>query len=131
LPRERTNAQKPQPTLWANANDPDKLLALTGTGRTTADYQNNQYIFIQGEVADSVFIQKGRVRVAVTTEHGKEAAVGIVDEGQIFGENCLHGQTLGTAWTKALGDCRITSITKDAMLSAIRRNSPNCSRDIY
>jgi CRP/FNR family transcriptional regulator, cyclic AMP receptor protein len=110
-----------QPTFWPHQNDPHKQLAQTGVGRTTANYQNNQNIFVQGEAADSVFfIQKGRIKLTVTSEYGKEAVVGILDEGQFCGEGCLQGQPVRATRAIALGDCRITSITKAAMLSAIR-----------
>jgi CRP/FNR family transcriptional regulator, cyclic AMP receptor protein len=103
-------------------------LVQTGAGRSTTDYESNQNIFVQGEVADSVFfVQQGRVKVTVTSDHGKDAVVGILAEGQFFGEGCLHGQTLRTATTKALCHCRITSIAKAAMLSAIR-NQPQFSK---
>ena len=112
--------QKPQPIPWPNQNDPDKLLAKYGAGRTTAVYQKNQSIFVQGEVANTVFfIQKGRVKVTVMSEHGTEAVVAIVDEGQFFGEGCLNEQPLRTASTSAMTDCRITSITKSVMFTAI------------
>ena len=113
--------QQPQPTLWPSRNDPHALLAQMEFDGVTEDYRNNQNIFVQGNVADSVFfIQKGRVKITVTSEHGKDAALGIMDEGQFFGEACLQDQPLRTAAAIALGDCRITSITKAAMLSAIR-----------
>ena len=113
--------QAGQPTFWPYQNDPHKLLAETGVGRTTANYQNNQNIFVQGEVADSVFfIQRGRIKLTVTSQHGKEAVVGILDEAQFFGEGCLQGEPVRAATAVALGHCRITSITKATMLSAIR-----------
>jgi hypothetical protein len=65
--------QKAQRSFSPHQTDPHKLLAKTGAGRTTEDYRNNQNVFLQGEVADSVFfIQKGRVKLTVTSEHGKE-----------------------------------------------------------
>ena len=113
--------QKAQLTFRPHQNDPHKLLAQTGAGRATEDYRNGQHIFVQGEVAAFVFfIQKGRVKITVTSEHGKDAVLGIMDEGQFFGEGCLQDQPLRTAAAIALGDCSITSITKAAMLSAIR-----------
>jgi CRP/FNR family cyclic AMP-dependent transcriptional regulator len=112
--------RKPQPTPSPNKNEPHKLLARDGAGRTTADYQKNQDIFVQGQVANTVFfIQKGRVKVTVMSEHGKEAVVAIVDEGQFFGEGCLNDQPLRISSTSAMTDCRITSIKKSVMLSAI------------
>jgi CRP/FNR family transcriptional regulator, cyclic AMP receptor protein len=111
--------QKAQPKFRSGQDDPHQLLARTGAGRATADYQNNQKIFVQGEVAGSVFfIQQGRVKLTTTSEQGKEAVFGILNEGQFFGEGCLHGQPLRSATAVAVGDCRVTSITKVAMLSA-------------
>jgi CRP/FNR family cyclic AMP-dependent transcriptional regulator len=113
--------QKAQRAFSPHRTDPRKLLAKTGTGRTTEDYRNNQVVFLQGEVANSVFfIQKGRVKLTVTSEHGKEAVVGILNEGQFFGEGCLQGHPVRSATAIALDDCRITSITNAAMRSAIR-----------
>jgi CRP/FNR family cyclic AMP-dependent transcriptional regulator len=97
-----------------------KLLEQVGAGRTTSDYPKNQHIFVQGGAADSAFfIQTGRVKVTVTSKHGKEAVVGILSEGQFFGEQCLSGHPLRTNSMTALTDCRITSITKAAMITAI------------
>jgi CRP/FNR family transcriptional regulator, cyclic AMP receptor protein len=110
-----------QPASWRSSKDPQKLLARTGIGGTTEDYRSGQNVFSQGDVADSVFfIQKGRVKLTVTSEHGKEAVVGILDEEQFFGEGCLQGQPMRNATATALGACRITSITTAAMRSAIR-----------
>jgi CRP/FNR family cyclic AMP-dependent transcriptional regulator len=43
-----------------------------------------------------------------------------LDEGQFFGEGCLHDQPVRRATAIAFDDCRITSITKPAMQFAIR-----------
>jgi CRP/FNR family transcriptional regulator, cyclic AMP receptor protein len=110
-----------QKSFRQDQKDAHKLLAQIGAGRTTSDYSKNQHIFVQGSAADSTFfIQTGRVKVTVTSEHGKEAVVGILGEGQFFGEQCLSGQRLRTTSMTALTDCRITSITKAAMITAIR-----------
>jgi CRP/FNR family transcriptional regulator, cyclic AMP receptor protein len=112
---------KVEPSLWPHHHDARKVLAQTGAGRNTREYETDQNIFMQGEVADSVFfIQQGRVKVTVTSEQGKEAVVGILVEGQFFGEGCLQVQRVRTATVKALCRCRITSIAKVAMLAAIR-----------
>jgi CRP/FNR family transcriptional regulator, cyclic AMP receptor protein len=113
--------QKRQPTFWPRQTDPHELLAQVGAGRATEDYRSDQEIFVQGARADLVFfIQSGQVKVTVISEHGKDAVVGIMEEGQFVGEGCLDGQLVRTATATALGECRITSITKAAMLSAIR-----------
>jgi CRP/FNR family cyclic AMP-dependent transcriptional regulator len=120
--------EKAQPTFWPHQNNPHNLCAQTGAGRATQDYRNKQNIFFQGEVADSVlFIQKGSVKLSVTSKYGKEAVIAIMKDGQFFGEGCLQDQLLRGATAIALSDCRITSITKDAMLSAIR-NQPQFAK---
>jgi CRP/FNR family transcriptional regulator, cyclic AMP receptor protein len=120
--------EQAQPKFWPHRIDPHKLLAQTGAGRVTLDYRTNKNVFSQGEVADSVFfIHTGRVKLTITSDYGKDAVIGIMEEGQFFGEGCLQGQSLRGATAITLSDCRITSITKDAMLSAIR-NQPQFSK---
>ncbi len=78
--------------------DPRAFLGRVGAGITIERYAKNQKIFSQGDVADTVFfIQKGKVKITVLSEHGKEAVVGIFAEGQFFGEGCLEGAELRTS----------------------------------
>src|SRR6476646_6408756 len=86
--------------------------------------KKNQHVFEQGDVADTVFyIQKGRVKLTVVSDQGKEAVVGILEPGQFFGEGCLNGHPLRIATTTALEDCVVTSITKEAMIAAIHNET--------
>ena len=100
--------------------DPKAFPAKVGAGKTILKLQKNQRVFEQGGVADAVFyIQKGRVKLTVLSEQGKEAVVGILEPGQFFGEGCLNGHRLRMATTTAMEECVITSITKEAMLAAL------------
>jgi CRP-like cAMP-binding protein len=112
-----------QPTAATNpVFDPRAFLGRVGLGRTVERYAKNQKIFSQGDVADTIFfIQKGKVKITVLSEHGKEAVVGIVGEGQFFGESCLEGGEIRTATGQAMEECLITVITKSAMLAALAR----------
>ena len=101
--------------------DPKAFLAKVGAGKTILNIKKNQHVFEQGEVADAVFyIQKGRVKLTVLSDQGKEAVVGILEPGQFFGEGCLNGHPLRIATTTAMEECVVTSITKDAMIAALR-----------
>jgi CRP/FNR family transcriptional regulator, cyclic AMP receptor protein len=103
-----------------NEFDPQAFLAKVGDGKTVLTFHKNQTVFSQGDAADMVFyIQKGRVKVVVLSEQGKEAVVGIFEPGQFFGEGCLNGQPLRISTTTALEDCVITAIAKTAMLAAL------------
>ncbi|WP_159010883.1 Crp/Fnr family transcriptional regulator [Bradyrhizobium sp. S69] len=107
--------------------DPKAFLSKVGTGKTILEFEKNQQVFGQGDVADAVFyIQKGSVKLTVLSEHGKEAVVGILEPGQFFGEGCLNGHPLRIATTTAMEQCVITSITKEAMI-AILHNEPKFS----
>jgi CRP-like cAMP-binding protein len=104
-----------------DAFDPRAFLGRLEAGKTIETYGKNQKIFSQGDVADTVFfIHRGKVKITVLSEHGKEAVVGIFAEGQFFGEGCLEGAEFRTATSHAMEDCLITSITKPAMLAALR-----------
>ena len=89
-------------------------------GRPYLHSTRTRTVFSQGDSADTVFyIQKGRVKVVVLSEQGKEAVVGIFEPGQFFGEGCLNGNPIRISTTTALEDCIITTITKTAMLSVL------------
>jgi CRP/FNR family transcriptional regulator, cyclic AMP receptor protein len=80
----------------------------------------NTAIFVQGADADTViYIQDGQVKVTVTSEHGKEAILAILEPGQFFGEGCLSEQGHRRATATTITDCRLTSIEKDSMLDAL------------
>src|SRR3984893_5284127 len=100
--------------------DPKAFLAKVGAGKTIVKLEKNQHVFEQGDVADTVFyVQKGKVKLTVLSEQGKEAVVGMLDPGQFFGEGCLNGHPLRIATTSAMEECVITSITKEAMIAAL------------
>src|SRR5471030_538140 len=110
-----------------NLFDPKVFLAKVGAGKTILEFHKNQQVFEQGEIADTIFyIQKGRVKLTVLSEQGKEAVVGILESGQFFGEGCLNGHPLRIATTTAMEECVITSITKEAMIAALH-NEPKFS----
>ena len=75
--------------------DAKVFLGKAGAGRTLERFQKNQQIHVQGEPADTVFyIRKGRVKATVLSDRGKEAIVGVYQEGQFFGVTCLGGARL-------------------------------------
>src|SRR6202521_301227 len=116
-----------QQILQEDVFDPKAFLGRIGVGRTVERYRKNQKIFSQGDIADTVFfIQRGKVKITVLSEHGKEAVVGIFGEGQFFGEGCLRGGELRSATSHAMEECLITSITRSAMLATLS-NEPKFS----
>ncbi|MEZ0060057.1 CRP/FNR family cyclic AMP-dependent transcriptional regulator [Bradyrhizobium elkanii] len=100
--------------------DPKTFLAKVGEGKSISKLGKGQNVFVQGDVADAVFyIQKGKIKLTVVSDQGKEAVVGMLEPGQFFGEGCLNGQPLRIATTTAMEDSIITRISKLAMISAL------------
>jgi CRP/FNR family transcriptional regulator, cyclic AMP receptor protein len=102
------------------AFDPELFLVTVDGGRTRMDYAKGGAVFAQGDPADAVFyIQKGKVKIVVTSEQGKEAVVAILGTGDFFGEGCLIGQPLRLATTVALTDCEIMRVDKSTMVRVL------------
>jgi hypothetical protein len=95
--------------------DSHTFLSTIDGGRTIAEFAKKQTIFIQGDSADAVFyIQTGKVKLTVLSQTGKEATIGILNEGGFFGEGCLAGQFLRMCSATAVTDCTVMRIEKKA-----------------
>jgi len=102
--------------------NPKEFLAKVGQGKTISKYEKDQVVFTQGQIADAVFyIQKGKVKLTVVSEQGKEAVVAILTPEQFFGEGCLNGHPLNIATTTAVGECVITRIEKTTMIATLHK----------
>src|ERR1700731_5410129 len=100
--------------------NPKIFLAKVGDGKTISKYQKDEIVFSQGGVADAVFyIQKGKIKLSVISERGKEAVVGILGPSHFFGEGCLNGHRLRVTTATAIDQCLITRIPKAAMIATM------------
>src|SRR6204780_4496340 len=98
------------------------FLSTINGGRTIAIFPNKRTIFAQGDAADSVFyIQKGKVKLIVVAQNGKEATIGILNKGDFFGEGCLTGQPRRMCSAAAMTDCTVMRIDKKSMMDVIHR----------
>ncbi len=104
-----------KPTFDAKA-----FLATVSHGRTIATYRKNAVVYVQASAADAVFyIQKGKVKIAVASNRGKEAVVAILGAGEFFGEGCLIGQPLRLATARALVESEIMRVGKAEMIRVL------------
>jgi CRP/FNR family cyclic AMP-dependent transcriptional regulator len=96
------------------------FLGQAGEGRTPAVYEKNQVVFSQGDPANAVFyIQRGKVKLTVCSNQGKEAVVAILTAGDFFGEGCLASQTLRMATASTMVECSIMRLEKTRMIRAL------------
>src|ERR1700677_761630 len=93
--------------------DSKAFLARVRNGQSIGTYRKDQVVFSQGGPADAVFyIQKGKVKLTVVSEHGKEAVVAILGTGEFFGEGCLAGQVQRAATVTAMTDSTIARLER-------------------
>jgi len=113
------------PTISAKKEcnfDPGKFLATIGAGRRIVAAAKKQIIYAQGAACDAVFyIQTGKVRLTVVSAIGKEATLGILSEGEFFGEGGLAGQPLRMGSATAMTDCELMRIDKKTMMLALQQ----------
>jgi CRP/FNR family cyclic AMP-dependent transcriptional regulator len=102
------------------AFDPKAFLAKVGDGKTISTCDKDQIVFSQGDVADAVFyIQSGKIKLTVVSEHGKEAIVGVLGPSHFCGEGCLNGHPLRVTTATAMEPSQITRIAKATMIAAL------------
>jgi CRP/FNR family cyclic AMP-dependent transcriptional regulator len=100
--------------------DPQAFLSAIDRGRTIAVFPKRQTIFAQGDSSDAVFyIHRGRVKLTVVAKSGKEATIGILKDGDFFGEGCLAGQPLRMCSAITMTDCKVMRIDKKSMMKVI------------
>jgi CRP-like cAMP-binding protein len=105
--------------------DPRALLTKVGTRRTTREYPENQTIFSQGDRAEAVFfVERGKVKLTVLSQQGKQAVIALLGPGNFFGEGCLAGQPLRMSTATAAVDSTIVLLPKPAMVRALHTNAP-------
>ncbi len=104
------SGKESQPVDW------EAILTGAFRGKTIMEYGTNRNIFRQGQPADSLFyLRRGKVKLAVMSQQGKEAIVAILSAGEFFGEGCLAGQPLRMATAVAMTDCTLDRIEKSLM----------------
>ena len=98
------------------------FLSIIDRGRKIESVAKKQTIFVQGDPSDAVFhIQKGKVKLSVVSQTGKEATIAILNEGEFFGESCLTGEPLRLSSATAMTDCSVMRIEKKAMMEVLHR----------
>ena len=93
------------------------FLAGISRGKMVLEYGANRSIFVQGDDADAVwYLQQGKVKLAVTSQQGKEAIVAVLGAGEFFGEGCLAGRPVRIATASTLSECTLYRVEKLLMM---------------
>jgi len=98
--------------------DAEAFLASAGLGRRIVQLAPKRTFFSQGDPADSIFyLQKGRAKVTIVSQGGKEATITLLSDGDFVGEEALaalSGLRLATA--TSMTACKALKITREEMI---------------
>ena len=97
------------------------FLELAGVARNVAEFRIRATIFTQGDRANSImYIQKGRVKLSIVNEAGKEAVLAVLEPGDFLGEGCLTDQTVRIGTATAIAPSTLLMIDKKEMIRTLR-----------
>jgi CRP/FNR family cyclic AMP-dependent transcriptional regulator len=106
------------------ALSPASFLTRPGNGRSTIKYRKNDIVFSQGDPANAIFyLQKGKLKVTVVSDRGKEAVASILGPDEFFGEACMAGQIQRLVTVSAMTDAVVVRIEKPAMVRLVHEQS--------
>jgi CRP/FNR family cyclic AMP-dependent transcriptional regulator len=102
--------------------DPKDFLETESAGRSILHCRKDQKIFAQGDLSDAVFyVQRGKVKITVLSEQGKEAVIAILGPDEFFGESCLTGQVRRLSNARTIATSEIMRIGKPIMMAALQK----------
>ena len=101
--------------------EPQAIRDTSGVARKLAEFQKDDQIYNQGDVAKSVmYIQKGNVKFSVVSATGKVAVVAMLGPNDFFGEGCMAGQSFRMGTATAMSPTTLLSIDKNELLQMLR-----------
>jgi CRP-like cAMP-binding protein len=103
--------------------DPTAFLAHAGLGRKIIQLKTRDVFFSQGSAADAIFfLRKGRAKLTVVSEAGKEATITLLSAGEFIGEESIAavvGLRLATA--TAITACTALKIERSEMIRVMHQ----------
>jgi CRP/FNR family transcriptional regulator, cyclic AMP receptor protein len=83
-----------------------------------------EFIYMPGDRAELVYVlKKGRVKLSVLSESGKEIAIDIIQPGEMFGEFALIDESSRSNMTQALDDVAILVFNKRDFVNLLKNQS--------
>ncbi len=99
-------------------------LARPGNAGCLLKYYKDQTVFSQGAPADAVFfIQKGKLKITVVSDRGKEAVAAMLGPGEFFGEACIAGQPHRLVSVSTMTDANVVRIDKAEMIHLVQQHA--------
>jgi CRP/FNR family cyclic AMP-dependent transcriptional regulator len=92
--------------------EPSQMKQIAAVARSLHK-RRGEFVYLPGDRAESVYVlQRGRIKLSVLSESGKEIAIDIIQPGEIFGEFALIDESLRSNMTQALDAVTILVFNK-------------------
>jgi CRP/FNR family transcriptional regulator, cyclic AMP receptor protein len=119
--RLRKSAKAAQMPEMGPRFDRHALIAFVGAERSRTTLRPKTVVYRQGDSADAVhYIEAGKIRLTVVSEHGKEGVIAMLEPGEFFGEGCIIGQPLRIATASTAAKSTVIRIEKNTMIRALQ-----------
>jgi CRP/FNR family transcriptional regulator len=86
--------------------------------------RRGEFVYMPGDKANSVYyLKKGRIKLSVLSNSGKEIAIDLIQAGEMFGEFALIDESERSNMTQALDDVTILVFKKHDFVSLLKSQS--------
>ncbi len=86
-------------------------------------YADGELINRQGEIGDCMYVvQCGQVGIVLEGPDGSETAVGVVKEGDLFGEMAILEKRPRSATARAIGETRVLTVDRRTFLRRVKED---------
>jgi CRP/FNR family cyclic AMP-dependent transcriptional regulator len=100
-----------------------RFFAISLPSKKTKEFDAGETIVSQGEECSDVhYIEKGVVKLTLVSNRGKGAVLGILGEGDFFGEACITGDSVYSTSAVALVTSVVSVIKRKAMVKLVEEN---------
>jgi CRP/FNR family cyclic AMP-dependent transcriptional regulator len=110
----------------------ENYLQTAGVERKIANYSKGQTIFSQGETCNAVmYLQRGGVKLTITSSAGKEAVIALLWAGDFLGEGAIAGQPIRVATATATETTSALVISKQEMIRVLHEEHEFSDRFVF
>ncbi len=86
-------------------------------------YADGDVIARQGEAGDCMYVvQRGQVKIILQRPDGSETGLGIIEEGDLFGEMAILEKLPRSATARAIGEARVLTVDRRTFLRRVKED---------
>ena len=119
-------------SICGSKTDLAEFLSRVGLGHRAVEIEADETFFTQGTAADSLYcLQRGRAKLTVVSQKGKQATIMLLCPGDFFGEETLAAvEGLRAATATAVNTCTALKIKREEMIRVMHQEPAFCEEFI-